>query len=157
MRNEIIRRKISLMNAKKSMLEFTYLELIDFEEYDSPWLELFESKLKEFRRIDSKPTYIKLIGDIKNNTVLWIENSLSFLKEKKEWFIVVPKCSEPVWANVRVLDYTKAIEELCNTSESNSFLIADKSTGAVVQIFFEEKCYEIHVGKCDITTFKENN
>ncbi|WP_433958696.1 hypothetical protein [Cytobacillus horneckiae] len=151
--NEIIRRKISLMNAKKVIEDFTYLKLINFEEYDSPWLELFESKLKAFRRIDSKPTYIKPIGDIENNTLLWIENSLSFFKEKKEWFIVVPKCSEPVWANVQVLDYTKAIEELWNTSESNSFLIADKSTGTVVQIFFEEKCYEIHVGKNDITTF----
>ena len=157
MRNEIIRRKISLINAKKVMADFTYLELIKFEEYDSPWLELFESKLKEFRKIDSKPTYVKPIGDKKNNTILWIENSLSFFKEKKEWFIVVPKCTEPVWANVHVMDYIKAIEELWTKSELNSFLIADKSTGTIVQIFFEEKYYEIHVEKCDITLLKENH
>ncbi|MBS2970789.1 hypothetical protein J9317_18760 [Metabacillus sp. KIGAM252] len=144
------------MTAKKVMQQLTYLELIDIEEHDSTWLQVFESKLKEFRRIDSKATYTKSVSDLENNTILWIENTLSFLKEKKEWLIVVPKCPEPVWANVQVLDYTKAIGELWNTSESNSFLIADKSTGTVVQMFFEEQCYEIHVGKCDITNVKEN-
>ena len=45
------------------MKEFTCLELLDFEEFDSPWIDLFEPLLKQFRRIDSKPTYYKLIGD----------------------------------------------------------------------------------------------
>ena len=72
------------MNARKSMKEFTCLELLDFEEFDSPWIDLFEPLLKQFRRIDSKPTYYKLIGDSKENNILWIENSLSFLKKNKK-------------------------------------------------------------------------
>lgn len=73
------------------MKEFTCLELLDFEEFDSPWIDLFEPLLKQFRRIDSKPTYYKLIGDSKENNILWIENSLSFLKQKKR---VVYRCSQ---------------------------------------------------------------
>ncbi|MCR6098283.1 hypothetical protein HXA31_17245 [Salipaludibacillus agaradhaerens] len=51
--------------------------------------------------------------------------------------------------------FTKAIEELWTTSESNDFLIADKTTGNVAQMFCEEEDYEIHVGKCDITKLKK--
>jgi len=156
-RNEIIKQKKAIMNARKAMKEFTCLELLDFEEFDSPWIDLFEPLLKQFRRIDSKPTYYKLIGDSKENNIFWIENSLSFLKQKKEWFIVVPKCLQPVWANVRVLDYSKAIHELWEMSEPDNFLIADKSTGMIAKIFFEEQQYEIHIGKCSPDNIKKNN
>ncbi|UTR15001.1 hypothetical protein MM221_21130 [Salipaludibacillus sp. LMS25] len=155
MRKELIRRKISLMNAKKSMEELTYLELIDFEKNGSPWLELLGSKLKEFRKIDSTPTYTKPMGEDEDNIILWIKESLCFFSEKKNLFISVPKCSDPVWANVKVVDFTKAIEELWHISELDDFLIVDKTTGKIAQIFCEEKDYEIHIGMCDITRFKK--
>ena len=78
-------------------------------------MEVFEFPLKHFRKIDSEPTYSMTIGD-SNGYISWFESSLEFLKEKKEWFILVPNCPFSVWANVRVLNITKAIEELWETS-----------------------------------------
>lgn len=62
-----------------------------------------------------------------------------------------------MWANVRVLDYSKAIHELWEMSEPDNFLIADKSTGMIAKIFFEEQQYEIHIGKCSLDNIKKNN
>ncbi|MDY0404822.1 hypothetical protein P5G51_004870 [Virgibacillus sp. 179-BFC.A HS] len=154
--NEKILKKIALMNAKKTLNQLSYIELIDFEDYDPQWLELFEFPLKQFRRIDSKPTYSKPIGDT-SGFISWVESSLDFLKENKEWVILAPNCQFPVWANVRVFDTTKAIEELWETSENRDIILADKSTGSIAQIFVEEKNYEIHVGKCDITNIDKKN
>ncbi|WP_162356888.1 pre-toxin TG domain-containing protein [Metabacillus mangrovi] len=154
--NEKIQKKIALMNAKKTVNQLSYLELIDFEEYDSMWLELIELPLKQFRRLNSEPTFSKpvegSIGDIS-----WFENSLKFLKGKKEWFILVPNSQFPVWANVKVLDSTNAIAELWETSENRDIILADKSTGSIAQIFLEEKNYEIHFGKCDVTNIDTKN
>lgn len=155
-RNEKILKKIALMNAKKTLNQLSYIELIDFEDYDSQWLKLFEFPLKQFRRIDSEPTYSKPIGDT-IGFISWFESSLDFLKENREWVILVPNCQFPVWANVRVFDITKAIEELWETSENRDIILADKSTGSIAQIFVEEKNYEIHVGKCDITNIDKKN
>ncbi|MDY7224715.1 hypothetical protein [Halalkalibacterium halodurans] len=148
-RNEMVERKKALINARKTMGKFEYLQLINFEEQKSYWIHLFQPKLEEILKINSKPTYEKIEGDREENYILWIQDCLSFLKNVKEWLIGVPYCS--VWANVRVLDYAKAIEELWLFSETNSFLIADKSSGIIVQTFSEEKCYEIHIGKSDVT------
>lgn len=154
--NEKIIKKIALMNAKKTLNQLSNIELIDFEDYDSRWLKLFEFPLKQFRKIDSEPTYSKPIGDT-ISYISWFESSLDFLEEKNEWFILVPNCQFPVWANVRVLNITKAIEELWETSENRDIILADKSTGSIAQIFIEEKNYEIHVGKCDITNIDKKN
>jgi hypothetical protein len=97
------------------------------------------------------------IGDDKNDCILWLVSSLDFLKDKEEWLILVPNCTQPVWANVRVLDFTKAIEELWETSESHEFIIADKSTGLIAQVYSEEHQYEIHVDKCDTTNINNKN
>lgn len=155
--NEKIQQKIAIMNAKKVLNELLYLEVIDFEEYDSNWLKVFEISLKQFRKINSKPKYLMPIGDDKNGYVLWLVSSLDFFKDKEEWLILVPNCTQPVWANVRVLDFTKALEELWKTSESRSFIIADKSTGLIAQIYSEEQHYEIHVDKCDTSSINNKN
>ena len=147
---EKLLKKIALMYAKKTLERFSYIELIDFEDYDSQWLEIFEFLVKQFRKIDSKPTYSKTIGD-SIDYISWFESSLDFLEGKKEWFILVPNCQFPVWANVKVLDITKAIKELWATSESGEIILADKSTGSIAQIFIEGENYEIHIGKSDIT------
>lgn len=144
------------MNAKKTLNQFSYIRLIDFEDDDSKWLEVFEFPLKQFRKIDSKPTYSKTIGD-SNDYISWFEGSLDFLEGKKEWFILVPNCQFPVWANVKVLDNTKAIEELWETSENGDIILADKSTGSIAQIFIEEKNLEIHIGKCDSNKIDKKN
>lgn len=149
-RNEKILKKIALMNAKKTLNQYSYIELIDFEDYNSQWLKAFEFLLEQFHKIDSEPAHSKIIGD-SNGYISWFESSLDFLKGKREWFILVPNCQIPVWANVRVLNITKAIEELWETSENRDIILADKSTGSIAQITVEEKNYEIHVGKCDIT------
>ncbi|WP_212029828.1 hypothetical protein [Metabacillus lacus] len=154
--NEKILNKKALMNAKNTLILLSHIELINFEDYDSQWLKLFEFPLKQFRKIDSKPTYSKPIGDTICH-ISWFESSLEFLKEKKEWFILVPNCQFPVWANVRVLSITKAIEELWETSENRDIILADKCTGSIAQISLEENSYEIHMGKCDITNINKNN
>lgn len=154
--NEKMLKKIALMNAKKTLNQFSYIELIDFEDYNSQLLEVFGFQLKQFRKIDSEPTYSKTIGD-SNGYISWFESSLDFLKGKKEWFILVPNCQFPVWANVRVLNIRKAIEELWEKSENRDIILADKSTGSIAQIFIEEKNYEIHVGKCDISNIEKKN
>ncbi|QHC05737.1 hypothetical protein GRQ40_04735 [Anoxybacillus sp. PDR2] len=145
------------MNAKKVLKQLLYVELIAFEQHDSHWLKIFEISLKQFRKINSKPKYLMPIRDDKNDYILWLVNSLYFFKDKEEWLILVPNCTQPVWANVRVLDFTKALEELWKTSESRSFIIADKSTGLIAQIYSEEQHYEIHVDKCDISSINNKN
>lgn len=120
------------------------------------WLELFNISLKQFHKIDSKPTYTRPIGDNKGY-ISWFESSLDFLKEKKEWVILVTNYPSSVWANVRVLDFTRAIEELWEKSGRQDLIIADKSTGSIVQIFSEEKDYEIHIGECDIMNVDKKN
>ncbi|PFY85636.1 hypothetical protein [Bacillus pseudomycoides] len=153
--NEKIRRKKALISAKKVFSQFSNLELIEFENPDSAWIELFDAALKKFRNVDSKPTFHIPIGDVKSKYILWIESSLgslgslSFSNHKTEYFILVPNCLEPIWANVRILNFTKSIEELWDISETNEFIIADKSTGQIAQIFSEEECYEIHFECCN--------
>ncbi|MDH2886629.1 hypothetical protein [Bacillus cytotoxicus] len=150
--NEKIRRKKALIRAKKVFSQFSNLELIEFENPDSAWIELFDTALKKFRNVNSKPTFHIPVGDVKSRYILWIESSLgslNFSNHKTEYFILVPNCLEPVWANVRILDFTKSIEELWDISETNEFIIADKSTGQIVQIFSEEECYEIHFECCN--------
>lgn len=151
--NERIRRKKALISAKKSIGQFSNLELIEFENPDSAWIELFGIALKKFRKIDSKPKFCNPIGNVKSKYILWIENSLTslnFSNHKTEYFILVPNCLESVWANVRILNFTKFIEELWDISETNEFTIADKSTGQIVQVFSEEEYYEIHFECCNI-------
>jgi len=109
--------------------------------------------LRKFRKIDSKPTHSRPIGD-NDNLMSWFGSSLDFLKGKKEWFILVTSYPRPVWANVRVCDFTKALEELWEKLEYRDLIIADKSTGNIAQIFTEDKDYEIHVGKCDTTNIE---
>jgi hypothetical protein len=154
-RQNIMREKIALTRARQTVERFKHLQLISFENVDSSWIQVFEEPLEQFSYIDSTPTYSKPIGDSKESYLSWFEDSLSFLKEKNEWFILVPNCLLPIWANVKMTHFTKAIEELWTTSESNDFLIADKTTGNVAQMFCEEEDYEIHVGKCDITKLKK--
>ncbi len=154
--NEKIQKKIALMHAKNSIKQFSNLELINFENKDSSWLALYENTLKQFRQIDSEPTYSRPIEN-SDNDLSWLKNSLDFFKEKKEWLIVVPNCPLPVWANVKVLDFSKALEELWEEAESGDIIIADKSTGQVIQVFSEEKDYEIHIGKCEVTNVDEKN
>jgi|GEM_PF-1817635 len=149
-RQKNIQEKIAFMKAKKVLEQFSNLVFIEFESSKSQWLQVFETPLEQFSLIDSKPTYSKPIGDDNEAYISWFINSLNFLEEKKEWLILVPNCPLPIWANVQVLDFTLAIGELWQTSESRNFIIADKSTGIIAQIFSEEKSYEIHIAKCDI-------
>lgn len=64
---------------KKVISQFLYLKLIEFEELDSAWINLFNTALEKFRRINSKPTFHMSIGNVKNEYILWIESSLSSL------------------------------------------------------------------------------
>lgn len=142
------------MNARKTLNQLTYLEFINFEDDDSDWVELFHIPLKQFHKIGSEPTYIKPIDD--NDYISWFESSLDFLKQKKEWLIWVPNCILPVRANVRVLNFIKALEELWEVSKYD-MIIADKSTGSIAEISKEEKNYEIYVSRCDITNIDKKN
>lgn len=154
-RNENIQTKIALMKAVKKLKQLSYLEFIKFEEYDSYWLQLFDSELKCFRKLNSIPTYRKLYEN-SNGNIVWLENSLDFFKNKKEWLILVIDYPRPVWANVRVLNYTGALEELWESSDYHELIIADKSTDRIAQVFSEEDSYEIHIGKCDITSSRSD-
>lgn len=82
--------------------------------------------------------------------ISWFVSSLDILEEKR-MVDTSAQLSIPVWANVKALDIIKAIEILWETSIIGEIILADKSTGSIVQIFIEEKNDEIHVGKCDIT------
>ncbi|MGX9291379.1 hypothetical protein ACSLGF_09165 [Bacillus sp. A015] len=147
--NEKIQKKIAMMNAKKKINQLAYVELTDFEDDNSQWLNLCETVLKQFRQINSTPSDSLTITD--NKAIMaWVKNSLDFLKEKKEWFILVVNDPFPVWANVRALDFDKAIEELWEGSENHNVIVADKVTGKIAQIYSEEKHFELHIGKCEI-------
>lgn len=146
--NGNIRRKIALMNARQVIKQFSHLELIKFEDHDSLWIDMFEIVLKQFRRIDSTPSYQKPVGEIKSNYISWIESSISFLNNNKELLLLVPNCLEPIWANVKILDFSKVIEELWDISNTNEFIIADKNTTQIAQVYSEEECFEIHVASC---------
>ncbi|SCC22531.1 hypothetical protein [Bacillus wiedmannii] len=151
--NDRIRRKKALISAEKIISLFSNFKFIEFENPDSAWIELFDIPLKKFRKVDSKPKFCIPIGNVKSKYILWIENSLAslnFSNHITEYFILVPNCLEPIWANVRILNFTKFIEELWDISETNEFTIADKGTGQIVQIFSEEEYYEIHFECCDI-------
>src|SRR5699024_11768006 len=87
-RNENIQTKIALMNAVKKLKQLSYLEFIKFEEYDSYWLQLFDSELKCFRKLNSIPTYRKLYENSKGN-IVWIEYSIDFFITIKIWIIHV--------------------------------------------------------------------
>lgn len=149
-------KKLSLINAKKTMKHLSYLDLIEFEEYDSIWLKLFEIPLKQFRKIDSEPAYSKSY-DSNLDYISWFESVIGFLKLNKEWIILVPNCQFPVWANVNVSDSTKALKELWDTSEDRDIILAVKSTGDIAQISLEEDKYEVHVAKCDMTNTDQND
>ncbi|WP_081385866.1 hypothetical protein [Bacillus safensis] len=147
--NEKIQKKIALMNAKKKINQLAYLEVIDYEDDSSQWLKLCEEVLKQFRQINSTPYDILTITD-SESVMAWLKNSLDFLKEKKEWFILVVNDPFPVWANVKALDFDKAIEEIWLFSENHNVIVADKVTGKIAQIYSEEKHFELHIGRCQI-------
>ncbi|MGE1143796.1 hypothetical protein [Bacillus pumilus] len=147
--NEKIQKKIAFMNAKKKIQQLAYIEVIDFEDDASQWLKLCEAVLKQFRQIDSTPSDILTITD-KVSVMAWLKNSLDFLKEKREWFILVVNDPFPVWANVKALDFDKAIEEIWLSSKNHNIIVADKATGKIAQIFSEEKHFELHIGNCAI-------
>lgn len=149
-------KKIAVMNAENTMESLSYLSLIHFEEYDSPWLKRLEKSLKQFRKIDSEPDYSK--ANEKNlDYISWFESVLGFCKTNKEWLILVPNCQFPIWANVKVLNSTKALEELWDTSEDRDIILAVKSTGDIAQIYLEEDKYKGHVGKCDVMNIDQND
>ncbi|APT48241.1 hypothetical protein BSA145_13920 [Bacillus safensis] len=137
------------MNAKKKINQLAYLEVIDYEDDSSQWLKLCEEVLKQFRQINSTPYDILTITD-SESVMAWLKNSLDFLKEKKEWFILVVNDPFPVWANVKALDFDKAIEEIWLFSENHNVIVADKVTGKIAQIYSEEKHFELHIGRCQI-------
>ncbi|MDV2686472.1 hypothetical protein RYX56_19055 [Alkalihalophilus lindianensis] len=144
--NEKIIRKKAIIEAKKTTSSLTQFELLNFEEFDSDWLISFEDQLQLFRKLDSNPTFTN--ANINKDEVSeWIINSLDFLKNKKEFSIIIPNTSYPVWANVKVEDLIKGITELLKMSVSNELSIADKSSATIAQIYSEEKGYEIHIGK----------
>ncbi|MBU8657605.1 MULTISPECIES: hypothetical protein [Bacillus] len=147
--NEKIQKKIALMNAKKKINQLANLEVIDFEDDSSQWMNLCEAVLKQFRQINSTPSDILTITD-SESVMDWLKNSLDFLKEKKEWFILVVNDPFPVWANVKALDFDKAIEEIWLFSENHNVIVADKVTGKIAQIYSEEKHFELHIGRCQI-------
>ncbi|MEH7204418.1 hypothetical protein V7130_18110, partial [Bacillus safensis] len=86
----------------KKINQLAYLEVIDFEDDSSQWLKLCEAVLKQFRQINSTPSDVLTITD-SESVMAWLKNSLDFLKEKKEWFILVVNDPFPVWANVKAL------------------------------------------------------
>ncbi len=137
------------MNAKKKINQLANLEVIDFEDDSSQWMNLCEAVLKQFRQINSTPSDILTITD-SESVMDWLKNSLDFLKEKKEWFILVVNDPFPVWANVKALDFDKAIEEIWLFSENHNVIVADKVTGKIAQIYSEEKHFELHIGRCQI-------
>ncbi|ADC51500.1 hypothetical protein BpOF4_17295 [Alkalihalophilus pseudofirmus OF4] len=144
--NEKIIRKKAIIEAKKTMSALTNFELLNFEEFDSDWLISVENQLQLFRKLDSKPAFTNANKN-KDEVSEWIVNSLDFLKNKKEFSVIIPNTSYPVWANVKVEDLIKGISELLKISISNELSIADKSSTIIAQIYSEEKGYEIHIGK----------
>lgn len=143
---EKIKKKLAFNKARTTITNFIQVEFIAFEE-DADYLASLEDILKGFRKIGSQPTYTTKSNN--PDYMNWIEESTSFLKTIKEWVILVPNSELPVWANVRVLNFSHAIRELVNISESGEFIIADKSSGYIVQLFVEENNYEIHIGKLE--------
>ena len=138
--------KIALMNAKKKIQQLAYIEVIDFEDDASQWLKLCETVLKQFRQIDSTPSEI-LTNTDKDSIMTWLK-FIRFSQREKEWFILIENDPFPVWANVKALDFDKAIEEIWLFSENHSIIVADKITGKIAQIFSEEKHFELHIGNC---------
>ncbi|ALC82625.1 hypothetical protein AM592_14355 [Bacillus gobiensis] len=112
----------------------------------------FEEVLKQFRRIGSTPSFQKPAGDFKDNYISWIKSSLSFQNDKEELLILVPNCLEPIWANVKILNFAMVIEELWDISQTNEFTLADKNTDHIVQVYFEEEGYEIHIERCNTSS-----
>lgn len=79
-----------------------------------------------------------------------VKKFIRFSQREKEWFILIENDPFPVWANVKALDFDKAIEEIWLFSENHSIIVADKITGKIAQIFSEEKHFELHIGNCAI-------
>ncbi|MCK0473221.1 hypothetical protein [Halalkalibacter sp. APA_J-10(15)] len=149
-RKEKIQKRIALMKAKKTMKDLSYVELINIEEDGSIWLDVIAAPLKQFRRIGPKSAFIKMM-DEHNSTISWLENEVNFLKEEREWLILVPNSSWPVcvWANVKVLDFSKAMTELWEASENGDLIIASKSSGFIIELLTKDKHFELYIGQCD--------
>lgn len=160
MNQQKILKKTSLLKAKAILNGLSYLKLIDFEYEESHWIELFEHPLKQFRQVDSKPSYTSAIVGSPMSTV-WLEGQLHYFKGKQEWLIAIPDCILPVWANVKVLGFTNALQEIW-TKFGYDIIVADKSEGVITQVFIENTNYEVHMWKCEqmnesiITTVTHN-
>mgnify|MGYP007013982903 CR=1 FL=1 len=77
--------------------------------------------------------------------ISWFVSSLDILEEKR-MVDTSAQLSIPVWANVKALDIIKAIEILWETSIIGEIILADKSTGSIVQIFIEVKMMRFTLG-----------
>ncbi|NIK25257.1 hypothetical protein [Paenibacillus lupini] len=145
-RLELIRRKISLMEAKKILENFQTMNLINVEDTNSIWVEGFQPLLRETRKYESVPTN-SINKDQEVDFLEWIKEQLTFLKDINEWLIAVPNVNDPVWASVLVNDSSAAITELWTKSENHEFVIAIKSIKQIAVIYNEEHVFEVHVKK----------
>jgi hypothetical protein len=139
-----IRRKKAELTARKIIDQLASIELINFEEENSNWIERFKPVLDQFHKIDSKPIDLISLHEPREAHLKWIHEGFDFLLGKDEWLIVVPNCDEPIWANVSVKDSSNALVSVWDLSESKEFVIANKSSGQIAAVFFEENGYEIH-------------
>lgn len=139
-----LRKKRNEISARNILGQFSGISLIEFEKEDSIWISRFQGYLSQIQKIDSNPSALIKFGKATNEYLSWIQYELDFLRNKKEWLIIVPNCEGPVWANVLISSFAEALSSLWNNSNSNEFVIADKTSGQVAVVFCEENCYELH-------------
>ena len=144
--NELIKRKRAEMIARKVVSQIQGLTLMHFEEENSEWVTKFQSLLKRYHQLDSKPEGFMSVSESRDGYLLWLEQGFDFLKDKEKWVIVVPNCDEPIWAEVLVNDFKIALSSLWEISDCNEFVIADKTTSQVGAVFCEDNGYELHKG-----------
>ncbi len=146
-----IRRKKAELIARNVIHLIASLELIEFENENSDWIKKFGMLLNQFHKFDSKPVDSISCESSREDHIEWIQNGFDFLANTDQWLIVVPNCDEPIWANVRVTGFEKAITSIWDVSESNEFVLANKTSCQIGAIFFEEKSYDLHKMKIEST------
>lgn len=142
-RLDLIRKKKIELLAHKVINNLLGIKFVRFEDEKSLWIKDIDRILEKIIRIDSTPVENIKIGKKKEEYLLWVQNCLNFLKDKKEWLILVPTSNGSIWTTVLIENFGLATSSLWDMS-SNEFIIANKDLRKVIAIFSEEKYYEFH-------------
>lgn len=134
-------KKIEFVKSKKEMKHITAVSVIEFIESESSNIKMYRCELQDLLNYkECPPLAIKKKDTDIDDTIMWIQTELTFLKSNVIWLI---PCGERGiwWAKTKVIDYKRALHQLWE--QSQDICIIDIDNSVIFSISINENNIEI--------------